>query len=644
MKAPAWYKAGALQRSAGAVRFAPFDAENRQMFQTFDEVNDPTLGRERVARLREWLAAKGLDGFIVPRADEHQGEYVPARSERLKWLTGFTGSAGVAIVLSGRAVIFVDGRYTLQVRDQADPQIFAFESLVDNPPAKWIEANLGKGAKLGFDPWLHTIGDVKALSEGAAKSGAELVPVDTNPIDELWTDQPDPPLEAVEIHPIEFAGELAKDKLARLAAAIAGEGATHAVLTDPSSLAWAFNIRGSDVPHTPLALGFAVLAAEGPHLLFMDKRKLPIRTEAYLTQLADLRPPSALDDEIAALAKSSAKIALDPALAADKLRTLVIENGGAVVEAQDPARIPRATKNKAEIAGARAAHRRDGAAVVKLLCWLDDQAPDTLDEIAVVTKLEEMRRVTGEETQMPLREVSFATIAGAGPNGAIIHYHVSTATSLPLRRGELFLLDSGGQYQDGTTDITRTVPIGQPTEEMRTRYTLVLKGLIQISMLRFPPGTRGCDIDAVARLALWKSGLDYAHGTGHGVGSYLSVHEGPQRLARTGTEKLLAGMILSNEPGYYKPRSYGIRLENLILVTPAGDVPDGDIAMHGFETLTLAPFDKRLLRTSLLTRDELHWLDEYHQRVMREIGPMVGGEVLAWLERATAPLPHDEKD
>lgn len=614
------------------------------MFQSFDDESDPTKGRERVALLREWLATEGLDGFIVPRADEHQGEYVAARSERLKWLTGFSGSAGVAIVLTNRAIIFVDGRYTLQVRDQTDTSVFTYESLVDNPPAKWIKSNLAKGARLAYDPWLHTIGEVKALTAAANQTGAVLVPLAANPIDELWTDRPDRPLAPVEIHPIAFAGELAKDKLARLAAAIAKDGATHAVLTDPSSLAWTFNIRGGDVPHTPLALGFAVIAAEGPPLLFLDKRKLPMKTEAYLTQLAELRAPSALEAEIAGLAKDGARIALDPALAADRLRTLITENGGTVVTAQDPARIPRATKNSAEIAGTRAAHRRDGAAVAKLLYWLDKQATDGLDEITVVTQLEEMRRITGDETQMPLREVSFATIAGAGPNGAIMHYRVSRGTNRPLKEGELFLLDSGGQYQDGTTDITRTVPIGQPTDEMRTRYTLVLKGLIEISMLRFPAGVRGSELDAVARLALWKAGLDYAHGTGHGVGSYLSVHEGPQRLAKTGTEKLLAGMILSNEPGYYKPGSYGIRLENLILVTPAEELPDGDIAMHGFETLTLVPFDKRLLRTTLLTRDELHWLDEYHARVMREIGPMVGGEVLAWLEKATAPLPHDEKD
>ncbi|MDG4886502.1 aminopeptidase P family protein [Mesorhizobium sp. M1A.F.Ca.IN.020.06.1.1] len=613
------------------------------MFQTFDSAGDPAVGKPRVATLRQWLAENKLDGFMVPRADEHQGEYVADRSARLKWLTGFSGSAGVAIILRDRAFIFVDGRYTLQVRNEVDLSIFTVESLVDNPPASWIKDNLGKGARLGFDPWLHTIGEIKALKASAEQSGATLVPLEKNPIDIIWEDQPEPPRAPVELHPIAFAGELAKDKLARLAGAIEKEGATHAVLTDPSSIAWAFNIRGGDVAHTPLALGFAILAADGKHQLFMDQRKFSRQVAAYLTQLADPHDPGEFESAVANLAKGGAKIALDPVLAAEKLKMLVEGNGGIVVSAPDPARIPRATKNHAEVAGSRAAHRRDGAAIAKLLCWLDRQQPDTLDEIDVVTKLEEVRRQTGEETQMPLRDVSFDTISGAGPNGAIMHYRVSRATSRKLQSGELFLLDSGGQYQDGTTDITRTVPIGQPTEEMRERFTLVLKGMIGISTLRFPAGTRGSEIDAVARVALWKHGCDFAHGTGHGVGSYLAVHEGPQRIARTGTEKLLAGMMLSNEPGYYKEGSYGIRIENLILVTPAEQIEGGDIAMHGFETLTLAPIDKRLIRSDLLTRDELHWLDQYHARVLAEIGPMVDGETLAWLEKATAPLPHDAK-
>lgn len=613
------------------------------MFQTFDSAGDPSVGKPRVNLLRQWLADNGLDGFLVPRADEHQGEYVADRSARLKWLTGFSGSAGVALVLRDRAFMFVDGRYTLQVRNEVDLDIFAIESLVDNPPAVWIKDNLGKGARLGFDPWLHTINEVKALQASAEQSGATLVPLDMNPIDIIWKDQPAPPVAPVEIHPIGFAGELAKDKLVRLAAAIAKDGATHAVLTDPSSIAWAFNIRGGDVPHTPLALGFAVLAADGKNQLFMDQRKFSRTVAAYLTQLADLHEPGEFEAAIIALAKGGARIALDPVLAAEKLRMLVDDNGGAFVAAPDPARIPRATKNPAEIAGSRAAHRRDGAAVAKLLCWLERQKPGSLDEITVVTKLEETRRQTGEETQMPLRDVSFDTISGAGPNGAIMHYRVSRATNRKLAKGELFLLDSGAQYQDGTTDITRTVPIGQPSEEMRERFTLVLKGMIGISTLRFPAGTRGSEIDAVARMALWKHGCDFAHGTGHGVGSYLAVHEGPQRIARTGTEKLLAGMMLSNEPGYYKEGSYGIRIENLILVTPADQVEGGDIAMHSFETLTLAPIDVRLIRTDLLTREELHWLDTYHAWVLAEIGPMLDGETLAWLEKATAPLPHDAK-
>ena len=608
------------------------------MFQSFESSGDPSVGKPRVALLRQWMKQNGIDGFIVPRADEHQGEYVAARSERLKWLTGFSGSAGVAIVLANSAYVFVDGRYTLQVRDQVDLGIFTIESLIETPPALWIRENLAKGTRLGFDPWLHTIGDVKALKASAEKVGATLVPLTENPIDAVWQDQPDAPHAKVEIHPETFAGELAKDKLKRLAAAISAEGATHAVLTDPSSLAWTFNIRGGDVPHTPLALGFAVLAADGSHAVYLDKRKLGRTEEAYLTQLADIKAPADLEADIAALARSGRQIALDPALAAEKLRALIEDNGGSLILATDPARLPRATKNSAEIAGSRAAHRRDGAAVAKLLCWLDRQAPGSIDEISIVTRLEEARRLTGEETQMPLRDVSFDTISGAGPNGAIMHYRVSRQTSRVLADGELFLLDSGAQYQDGTTDITRTIPVGKPSEEMRERFTLVLKGLIAISTVRFPAGTRGADIDALARMALWRHGLDFAHGTGHGVGSYLAVHEGPQRIAKTGMEKLLSGMILSNEPGYYKEGHYGIRLENLILVTRPDELPGGDIAMHGFETLTLAPFDQRLLRTDLLTRDELDWLNAYHARVLMEIGPMLDGETLAWLEKATTPI------
>jgi Xaa-Pro aminopeptidase len=544
----------------------------------------------------------------------------------------------MALVFKDNAYLFVDGRYTLQARHQVDPSTFSIESLTGNAPDRWLAANLAKGGRIGFDPWLHTISEAKKLRAAAAQQNGEMVAVDRNPVDTVWSDRPAPPLGPVDVQPEEYAGKLAREKLADMAEAIARGGATHAVLTDPSSLAWAFNIRGHDLPHTPLALGFAILAADGGHKIFLDGRKLSIKVKAYLTQLADLLAPDALQQELVRLARSGASVGLDPELAAEKLRLLVEESGGKVVRLADPVSLPRAVKNAAEIAGARAAHRRDGAAVSKFLAWLDRQRPSSIDEIDAAENLEGLRQATGEELQMPLRDISFDTISGSGPNGAIIHYRVTTATNRKLAAGELYLVDSGGQYQDGTTDITRTIAIGSPTEEMRERATLVLKGMIGISMLRFPPGTRGVDIDVVARLALWKAGLDYQHGTGHGVGSYLSVHEGPQRISKASTERLLAGMILSNEPGYYKEGAYGIRLENLLLVTEAEQVEGGENAMHGFETLTLAPFDRRLVKSELLTQDEIDWLNAYHARVRAEIGPLVDGETLKWLEAATAPI------
>jgi Xaa-Pro aminopeptidase len=459
----------------------------------------------------------------------------------------------------------------------------------------------------------------------------------------LWTDRPGAPLGKVEIHPLALAGELARHKLVRLAERLEQEGVAHFVVTDPSSIAWAFNIRGGDIAHVPLPLSFAILSANGAHHLFIDAGKLGIEQRAYLTQLADLHAPAELDAELARLSAGGTRIGLDPSLTADRIRGQVEQSGGVFVKVTDPTKLPRATKNEAEIAGARAAHRRDGAAVTKMLAWLDWQPPGSLDEITAVTRLEECRRATGEETQMPLREISFDTISGAGPNGAIIHYRVSRATNRKLQDGELFLLDSGAQYQDGTTDITRTVAVGTPTEEMRDRYTLVLKGMVGISLLRFPPGTRGSDIDVVARVNHWKAGIDYQHGTGHGVGSFLSVHEGPQNISKRGTEKLLTGMIISNEPGYYRAGAYGIRIENLVIVTPPEAIAGGDLPMHGFETLTLVPFDRRLINTDMLTREELVFLDAYNARVREEIGPMVDGETLRWLEAATEPFSHDTK-
>ncbi len=608
------------------------------VFQSFEAKGDPSQGVARVAMLRAWMEDHGVDAVLVPRSDEHQGEYVAPSSERLRWLTGFAGSAGAAIILRDRAVLFVDGRYTLQVRNETDMNLFSVDSLIDNPPASWVAANLGKRARIGFDPWLHTMGEIRALGASAQKVGADLIPLDENPVDAIWSNRPAPPFGQIDIQPLEYAGELAKDKLPRLSEAVRSQGADFVVLTDPSSIAWAFNIRGADLPHTPLALAFAIIPANGEPQLFIDERKLSIRTHAYLTQLSTIRPPDELSAALIALAKGGARISLDPALAADKLRMLVEDNGGAIISAADPARLPRAVKNQAEIAGARAAHRRDGAAIVRFLCWLDTQTVGTVDEIMAVNRLESFRRTAGDEAQMPLKDISFDSIAGAGPNAAIMHYRVNKASNRLIGADELFLIDSGGQYQDGTTDITRTVAIGSPDDEKKQRFTLVLKGLIAISTVRFPAGARGCDIDVLARHALWQRGLDFAHGTGHGVGSYLSVHEGPQRIAKTGAEKLLTGMILSNEPGYYKNGHYGIRSENLIIVREPELIEGGDIAMHWFETLTLAPFDRRLVQVDLLSKDELAWLNAYHTRVLSEIGPMLDGFTLKWLEAATAPI------
>ncbi len=608
------------------------------MFQNFESRADPSHGTERVPVLRAELARLGIDGFLVPRADEHQGEYVAARSDRLKWLTGFGGSAGAAIVLGDKAIIFVDGRYTLQVRDETDSRTFGYESLVENPPSKWIAANLPAGCRLGFDPWLHTIAETKALRKACETAGAELVALDHNPIDHVWLDQPAPPKGQVIIQPVGFAGELATDKIRRIGQTIKDGGADATVLTDPSSIAWLLNIRGADVAHTPLALAFAIVPANGRPSLFIDPDKLGIESRAYLTQLAELHAPEALEPALQNLARDGGTMGLDPHLAAESLRMSIEGAGGNIVDLPDPARLPRACKNEAELKGARAAHLRDGVAVTRFLAWLDGQAPGSVDEIGAARKLESCRVESGENVQMPLRDISFDTISSTGPNGAINHYRVTTKTNRELGAGDLYLVDSGGQYQDGTTDVTRTVAIGEPTHEMRQRYTLVLKGLIAVSTLRFPKGTRGQDVDPFARRALWQAGLDFAHGTGHGVGSFLAVHEGPQRIARTGTQPLLPGMILSNEPGYYRPGDYGIRLENLIVVEEPSEIEGGDIPMHRFETLTLVPFDRRLIDASLLDKAEIQWLDAYHARVAAELVDLLELETKAWLAAATAAL------
>lgn len=602
------------------------------MFQTFDNVNDPGHGKTRLAALRTELERRGLQGFLVPLADEHQGEYIPASARRLLWLTGFAGSAGLAVVLKDRAAIFVDGRYTLQVREQVDLEVIEPHHLVEEPPHDWLKTVVRKGDRIGFDPWLMTAAEVERFQTALAAVGAELVATEGNPVDTVWTDRPAPPQGRVSLFPDSLAGESAEAKLARLGEAIAKAGADAAVLTRPDSIAWAFNIRGEDVPHTPEALSFAILRKAGRPSLFIDGGKLDNAVRDRLEQIAAVEPPAAFAPALSALA---CPVLVDKASAAYEVARRIEAGGGKVVAGADPVVLPKALKNPTELSGIRAAHVRDGVAMVRFLAWIDREAPKGgLDEIAVTKKLEEFRVATGA-----LRDISFDTIAGAGPNAAIPHYHVSTASNRKVEPNGILLVDSGAQYHDGTTDITRTMIVGTPTDEMADRFTRVLIGHIRLALARFPKGTTGAHLDILAREKLWEAGLDFDHGTGHGVGHYLSVHEGPARIAKAGHVPLEPGMLLSNEPGYYKAGAWGIRIENLVIVTAPEAIDGGERPMMGFETVTLAPIDRRLIRPELMAPRERAWLDAYHAEVRDKLLPLIDGEAdRAWLVAATAPL------
>jgi Xaa-Pro aminopeptidase len=601
-------------------------------FQSFDEPTDPSQVAPRVAALRAEMKRRGYDGFVVPRADEHQSEYVPANAERLAWLTGFTGSAGTAVVLRDKAAMVVDGRYTLQAAEQVDTSVIAVVPQTETTAEAWIEANLPEGATLAYDPWLHTAEGVKKLEKAVARAGGTFAAVEQNLVDAVWADRPPPPKAPVRPHPAEYAGETSEAKLARIRAKLAKERVDALVVSDPHNLAWAFNIRGADVAHTPLALGYVVIPREGRPTVFLDPAKITNEAGSAIGAVGEIARPEALPETLDALGARKAKVRIDSGTGAVALVRRIEAAGGAADVAPDPISLMKAAKNAAEIEGTRAAHRRDGAAVTRFLAWLALEAPSgRLTEIAAVEKLEAFREETGL-----LKELAFSTISGSGPNGAIVHYRVTKKTDRPLKPGELFLLDSGAQYEDGTTDITRTVAVGEPTQEMRDRFTRVLKGHIAIARAVFPKGTSGAQLDALARVALWQAGLDFDHGTGHGVGSYLSVHEGPQRLSKIGTVPLEPGMILSNEPGYYKTGEYGIRIENLVLVEKR-EVAGAEREMLGFETLTFAPIDLKLVERSLLSGQEQAWLDGYHARVRETLAPELDEGTRAWLVEATRP-------
>lgn len=604
------------------------------MFQTFDETAATDEVAARVAGLRALMRKSRIDAFLVPRGDEHRGEYVAPASERLKWLTAFSGSAGLAAVALRSAALFVDGRYTVQAPQQTDTDLF---EVLQTPGAKvsdWLIANLGDGDVVGYDAWLHSIDEVKQLSARLAARGIRLKALSRkNPIDALWgAAQPSRPDNPVDVHPLSRAGLSAADKIAKVQEILAEAGHDAAILTMPDSICWLFNIRGNDVPHTPLVLAFAIVPRRGKAELFVAPHRMSAEVLEQLKPVARLADPSALDARMAVLKRAGKPVRLDPASAAHwferKLGKKVIAHGS------DPCLLLKAIKNAAEIKGTRAAHRRDAVAMCRFLAWFDREAASgTLDEIGAARQLEKFRRETNR-----LREISFDTISGAGPHGAIVHYRVNVETNRTIGRNELYLVDSGGQYPDGTTDITRTIATGTPSRDMRLHFTLVLKGHIAIAMARFPVGTRGLDLDPLARNALWQHGLDFDHGTGHGVGSYLSVHEGPQSISKRGNTVLEPGMIISNEPGFYKEGAYGIRIENLVLVEPAKRLKGGDREMLSLETLTFAPIDRRLINTALLSAAERAWLDAYHAQVYDVVSGKLDAADKAWLRAATLPL------
>ena len=597
------------------------------MFQSFDSHATPEAGPARLGALREVLRREGLAGFIIPRSDVHQGEYVAARDERLQWLTGFTGSAGFCIVLPDVAGVFIDGRYRVQVKAQVALSDFTPVPWPEVKPGDWIREHLAAG-QIGFDPWLHTADEIAKIEVALEGSGLGLRP-SRNIVDAIWPDQPAPPMGRAFAHPDALSGETSQSKRARLAESIRKAGQRAAVLTLPDSICWLMNIRGADVPKNPIVHAFAVLHDDARVTLFAEAEKFDEALRTHLGGHVSVRPPQAF---VPALHTLQGPVRVDRATAPIAVSHELAEAGVAVVWGDDPCRLPKACKNTAELGGMREAHLRDGAAMVEFLCWLDGQPAQSLTEIDVVTALEGYRRASNA-----LHDISFDTICGAGPNGAIMHYRVTHETNRKVGEDELLLVDSGGQYLDGTTDITRTIAIGDPGDEARLCYTRVLQGMIAISRVRFPKGLAGRDLDPLARFPLWVAGQDFDHGTGHGVGAFLSVHEGPQRLSRISEVPLEPGMILSNEPGYYREGAFGIRLENLIVVQEAPALGDNR-AQFSFETLTFVPFDRRLIMTQTLSTAERHWLDSYHTEVLEKIGPRLSGPVLDWLTAACLPL------
>ncbi len=615
-------------------------AELRALKAEVEKTFDDGLGvspapASRIEALRAELTRREVTGFIVPRADEHQNEYTPRCAQRLRWITGFSGSAGAAVVRLDKAAVFVDGRYTLQAAAEVDPKLFETRHLVDQPPSEWVTQSFKKGERLAYDPWLHGSDEVAALAKACESVGATLVALDDDPIDAVWRERAPAPLSRVRVHGEQLSGKASSTKIAELAKTLRDKGCTATVLSNCDSVAWLLNIRGEDLPSTPFTLAYATVFADERVDLFIDERKLTPEVRGHFPKAVTVRPYRDAAKAMDELGKSGGTVMIDQALTPAAIVDRLSKGGAKLNRDGDPVLLPKAQKNAVEIQGARDAHVRDAAAMARFLFWLSQRAPKgELDELTasaelLATRLRDKR----------FRDESFEAISGAGPNGAIVHYRSSPKTNRKLENPSIYLIDSGGQYDDGTTDVTRTVAVGVPTAEQRERFTRVLKGHIAIATARFPVGTTGSQLDALARMPLWEVGLDYDHGTGHGVGSYLSVHEGPQRISKVPNRiALKPGMIVSNEPGYYKANAYGIRIETLVVVTPEPKKAGEEREMLGFETLTLVPIDTTLVATDLLSDKERAYLNAYHARVRTVVTPLVEADVGAWLAKVTAPV------
>jgi Xaa-Pro aminopeptidase len=605
----------------------------RPAFQTYDVTTHPSQGVTNVAALRAEMRAQGLDGFIVPHEDEHQNEYLPDANERLAWVSGFTGSAGAAIIFMDRAVLYADGRYTLQSREQTDPSVFEVKDFHAAALADELLATAA-GSVVGYDPGLITPDSLSRLHAAAKVSGVRLKATPVNPLDAAWGNtRPAQPAALIVPQPLDYAGVPSAEKRAQIARNLAANGVAAALITAPSSLAWLFNIRGGDVIRSPLPLGQAILRADGSAELFVEPVKVSNGLLEWLGNAVSVKTPADIPESLQAL--DGKAVLIDPAQSSAFWFEALAAAGATPVPQDDPCLLPRACKNATEIAGTKAAHIRDGAVLTTFLHWVATEAQTTLPtEIEVAQKLEALRIANGG-----LKDLSFDTISGFGPHGALPHYRVNSHSNIPIQKGNLLLVDSGGQFMDGTTDVTRTMAIGTPSAEHKRMFTLVLKGHIALATVKFPAGTTGTHLDALARQFLWAEGFDYDHGTGHGVGVYLGVHEGPQRISKAlNRYALQTGMIVSNEPGFYKEGDFGIRIENLQFVTEAVIPKGGERAMHGFENLTWAPIDRDLIDVALLTPAERAYMDWYHGRVVELIGPLVSPEVRSWLEAVCAPL------